>query len=385
MTILQAPYFTALPILEAGALADSPPRLGMMRLKESPPVPSFVRRKHGEDDGGKTEDDGGGGGGGTNGAGGQGPGSQTTSPTRAAPQTTTVTAISTSTRVTISISTKPAVQNNGSSANGPSPSPSPTPEPPQAPTSPTQTGAQAAGGGVKVAPTSQANQDSTSPGTSPAPGSPSSGPPPSPSPGSSSSSVVFVINNPANTTVCDSLLLSWSYVGQSPISLTLAVQEQNSPFANNTASALSSAPSSALPPRILSTNISSSAADYQWSPVDVKEGWYNARAYDTANTTGISASSSPFFVAQGLDTSCLLALGPTQSSTPTASGSPGPNDATSIPVGDIVGIALGVTAGILGLITAFVLPRMRKRDSDSKPLLDSPKTITKKQRPRLLY
>lgn len=330
---------------------------------------SLSQRKHGDDNGG---DDGGGGGGGTSssgGGGGPGPGSQT--PTTSPRQTTTVTTVSTSTRTFVSISTQPGQGNNGASSSAPIPTPGPV----RAPPSPTQSGLQSGSDSLKAAPTT-INQDTSSPATSPAPGSPPSGG--SPPSSSGSSSVVFVLNNPANTTVCDSLLLSWSYVGQSPISLTLAVQAQNSPFGDGTTTSLPSLSQ----PRILSTNISSSAANFHWNPVDVKEGWYNAQAYDTANTTGISASSSPFFVAQGSDTTCLLALGPTQSSTPNA---PQPNDSSHIPIGDIVGIALGVTAGVLGLVTAFVLPRMRKRTHDSKPLLDTPKTITKKKWPRLLY
>ncbi|KAF8201639.1 hypothetical protein BJ912DRAFT_510762 [Pholiota molesta] len=132
--------------------------------------------------------------------------------------------------------------------------------------------------------------------------------------------------------------------------------------------------------RILTTNALSNADNFIWTSVDVMEGWYIAKAFDTSATLGISAGSIPFFVIQGSDTSCLLKV-PTTTSNPLpsqTSSSPSGSSKSSIGTGDIVGITLGVTAGAICLLLAlFTIPRLKPRNDISGP--------TKPRRPYLLY
>ncbi|KAF8163183.1 hypothetical protein B0H34DRAFT_794922 [Crassisporium funariophilum] len=198
----------------------------------------------------------------------------------------------------------------------------------------------------------------------------SSSPPPS--------TQTFQFNDPSNSTTCERLVLTWNYNGQNAVAMTLAVRDQGQ---------MTQSTSEAQPPAstslTLTTDVLSNADIYTWIAVDVTEGWYIATALDTATTLGIHAQSSPFFVTLGTNTSCLPSNSvdnPNNSSTQSplpSSVSPGPLSFSqhAVGVGDIVGIALGVTAGVVFLIAAFVFPRLWRRELPT----------TKKKRPYLLY
>ncbi|KAF8969945.1 hypothetical protein BDZ97DRAFT_1754351 [Flammula alnicola] len=198
---------------------------------------------------------------------------------------------------------------------------------------------------------------------------------------SSPPSTIFLFNDPTNTTVCTTLGLSWTYTGQVVVAMTLTIQAQGQDQVGSTTASSNMPSASSSTFRILTTEALSNAASFTWSLVDVKEGWYIAKAFDTADKLGISAGSSPFFVTQGNDTSCLLTTNTssTVNPSPSQTASPGPSDSRGfIGTGDIVGIALGVTAGLICLIVAaFTFPRLRRREP--------PDPATKRRRPYLLY
>ncbi|KDR81492.1 hypothetical protein GALMADRAFT_134924 [Galerina marginata CBS 339.88] len=198
----------------------------------------------------------------------------------------------------------------------------------------------------------------------------------------STSIQLFSFTSLKNTTSCSALELSWSYSGQAAVAMTLIVQDQMVPSAPMliTGSSTGNLPTTSVSFRTLTTDVPSNADNYIWPSVDVNEGWYTAKAFDTAASLGISAVSEPFFVSRGTNTSCF-SPDPTNA---TAATSSVPANATStfpsprrgaLHSGDIIGISLGVTVGIIFLFAAFIFPRMCRRE------LPSPKG----RRPYLLY
>ncbi|KAF9483873.1 hypothetical protein BDN70DRAFT_873267 [Pholiota conissans] len=202
---------------------------------------------------------------------------------------------------------------------------------------------------------------------------------------SSTSSPVFMFNDLANATVCNSFGLSWTYTGQNPVAITLTVQRNIIQSGSTTSTFSISSSGSPATMRILTTRVLSNADSFIWPSVDVLEGWYIAKASDTSNMLGISAGSAPFYVKQGSDTSCLLKVPtstistlPPNQSTPFSPSSSKP----SIGTGDIVGITLGVIAGAICLLLAvFTLPRLRR----GSPTIITHSSTAKPQRPYLLY
>ncbi|KJA18546.1 hypothetical protein HYPSUDRAFT_947689 [Hypholoma sublateritium FD-334 SS-4] len=200
----------------------------------------------------------------------------------------------------------------------------------------------------------------------------------SPSTASSTSLRVFIFDDPANATLCSPFILSWSYSGQGAVAMTLIAQPRDGSKLNSTVSPSSTSPET----RILTTSVLSTADSFTWSSVDAKEGWYVAKAFDTAATLGISAGSAPFYLKQGNDTGCLVTQ--PSSTIPMSSQIPPPTlsnpsgSKTSIGAGDIVGITLGITAGLICLLfAAFTFPRLKQHN----PFI----AATKTGQPRLLY
>lgn len=189
---------------------------------------------------------------------------------------------------------------------------------------------------------------------------------------------VFIFEDPANATLCSPFILSWAYSGQAAVAMTLIAQPRDGSKSNSTIIPSSTSPET----RILTTSVLSTADSFTWSSVDVKEGWYIAKAFDTAATLGISAGSAPFYLKQGNDTGCLVTQ--PSSTISIASQIPPPTPSSplgskpSIGAGDIVGITLGVTAGLICLLlAAFTFPRLKQHN----PFI----AATKAGRPRLLY
>lgn len=111
---------------------------------------------------------------------------------------------------------------------------------------------------------------------------------------------------------------------------------------------------------------------YLWAPVDIDEGWYTAKAFDTGELLGISGQSAPFFVAQTqLHPPCPMANN-TISSTNTTDSSGHP----VLHAPEIVGITLGGIVGSVALLVlVFIVPRFWRKELP----------VPKARRPRLLY
>jgi len=193
----------------------------------------------------------------------------------------------------------------------------------------------------------------------------------------SATGITFQFNDLPNTTVCNSLLLSWLYSSQEVVNITIIVQSSTRNFTNPPliSSALPPSPSENI--TTVTTDALSIADNFRWSPVNVNVGWYIAKAFDTPATLNISTISAPFHVNPSEDTSCLNqanevstsgSTSPTRTSTVTVSSK------SSIPAGDIAAIVIGGIAGIL-LLVAFIFPRWRRHKLAQQ----------KEGRPHLLY
>ncbi len=135
---------------------------------------------------------------------------------------------------------------------------------------------------------------------------------------------VFIFDDPANATLCSPFVLSWAYSGQAAVAMTLTAQPRDVFKSNSTITPSSTSSET----RILTTSVLSTADSFTWSSVDVREGWYIAKAFDTAGTLGISAGSDPFYLKQGSDTGCLV----TQPITTISISSQVPSSTPSSPV-----------------------------------------------------
>ncbi|KAF4615390.1 hypothetical protein D9613_002946 [Agrocybe pediades] len=193
------------------------------------------------------------------------------------------------------------------------------------------------------------------------------------SPQPSSTGISFKFNTLPNTTVCGSQLLSWIFTSMQVVDITLTISAST----GNTTTSQAAQPS--LGGSTLTTTIFSTADAYRWSPVNVSVGWYVATAFDTAGTLNISDVSSPFHVDQSEDTSCLSSTVVNASATAhpmSPSATSQSHNRNVIPAGDIAGIAIGATAGILLMIYALAYSPWRVRQKNPE---------TKQRTPRLLY
>ncbi|KAI8999033.1 hypothetical protein BD414DRAFT_476777 [Trametes punicea] len=186
---------------------------------------------------------------------------------------------------------------------------------------------------------------------------------------------------PANTTTCQELTLRWqSDITTAPLTLMIT---------NDRAVLGAGQPAgSKLVSRILTTNISATATQYTWSPVDVPQGAYVAVAFDTPRTLGITAESPPFVVLLGQDTTCLTSTVTaalvssfiaSSASNPTAGA-----DASEPPVsiassnatgsqikvlspGALGGTVAGVTLVVVSLVLALTLSYYRENSLTRRP------------------
>lgn len=199
---------------------------------------------------------------------------------------------------------------------------------------------------------------STTPSVSPTPT-------PSPSP--------FQFEQPNNATTCQSTLLNWRSSLPDVTAMTLAVTNERgaqSSFTN--ASDGSDGATAPLVSQTLTTAVASNASHFNWTSVDIPEGWYIVAAFDTAQTAGISAESPPFFVQTGPDVDCLSTASSISPDNPTSStASPTPaqsqnadtNPTTNsvgqkgLTPGALAGTIFAVIVGIIMLMLAFTYPR----------------------------
>lgn len=184
----------------------------------------------------------------------------------------------------------------------------------------------------------------------------------------------FVFNDLQNTTTCGTLDLTWTFSGQTRVPMTLIVQDQAAILNSGTTNAQ---PQSPMVFRTLTNNTPSDANGYVWSPVDINEGWYFAKAFNTGTIQGISAQSGLFFVSRGQDVKCLLSNATTTANpiTPTSPPTNTISGREPLGTGDIIAISLGVTIGVTVLVLAYAFPRLWHRE------LPDPKN----RRPYLLY
>ena len=289
------------------------------------------------DDNGPGEKSGNGGGSSSsNGNGGSSSSSSTTTQVRLTTVTTTAVGGTSSTTVTETITSvsKPVSSSSSNSGNG---------QPEATPASPVNGGGQAV---PTLTPSPTFNQTPPSP-----PAIVSS------STASANSLRVFIFDDPANATLCSPFVLSWAYSGQAVVAMTLTAQPRDVFKSNSTITPSSTSSET----RILTTSVLSTADSFTWLSVDVREGWYIAKAFDTAGTLGISAGSDPFYLKQGNDTGCLVTQPISTISISSQAPSSTPSSPkTSIGAGDIVGITLGIIAGLICLLlAAFTFPRLK--------------------------
>ncbi|KAG5652500.1 hypothetical protein H0H81_004813 [Sphagnurus paluster] len=215
-------------------------------------------------------------------------------------------------------------------------------------------------------------------------------------------SPLLVFNSPNQPTSCAATLISWNYSGpDEPLSLSITnigVSQDGSTstrppntFTNRFA------PREPLYRRDditiqIASSLSPSSSSFNWTSVSVPQGFYLLTASLQNVQEPYSTNSSPFFVQQGTDTSCLNIPSSPSSSSPGSSSTPSTpstssEDATSssdtsssssptvIPIGGssestinkgaIVG---GVVAGVLALLitlSAFCICRRRHSRSRS--------------------
>ena len=181
--------------------------------------------------------------------------------------------------------------------------------------------------------------------------------PTSSSPSSTSSnSPSLYFDSPANTTTCNDTTFSWKFEGQTSVPLTIQITNSFS-VQNAIAPGYSRAMVSF---RTLTTDVPSTAAELEWSPVDVDEGSYTAVAFDTSRAAGIFAQSSPFFVASGNNRTCLANSSSTSSPSNTSSPSSSSRSSTGkhLSRGALAGTIAGLASGVIILFLAFSVPRL---------------------------
>ncbi|KAJ3489924.1 hypothetical protein NLI96_g1771 [Meripilus lineatus] len=196
----------------------------------------------------------------------------------------------------------------------------------------------------------------------------------------STSMVPFHFLPPSNTTTCQNMTIKWTYTATMDVLMTITITNERG------AGIQSVAPSNGttLVSRTLTDAIPAKAQQILWNTVDVPSGTYVAVAFDTDGSAGISAASSPFFVLNGQDTSCLAsnksatASVSTQSvssqtsvsHTPTAAGASSPSESggsnaaslatppKALSPGALAGTIVGIIVGVILLLIAFSYPHL---------------------------
>ncbi|KAF9052668.1 hypothetical protein BJ165DRAFT_1523438 [Panaeolus papilionaceus] len=230
----------------------------------------------------------------------------------------------------------------------------PSPDVSSASPQPQSPGPQFSSATVDNLPQSSSRPQSATPSSSP-PATSNSFPP---TPGSQ---YFLQFQTPSNTTVCSSLDLLWTFAGHDLFTMTLYIEPQNVSSQMTTQQIPTSA-------RVLSTDVAVMDSRYTWSPVIADSGWYIANSFDNKNSTGVMMRSSPFFIAPPMNDSCLQSTSNNSSSSNHLHQSR-PSDGT------IIGLSLGITAGVTLLLAAFLYPRLWRKELPSHD----------RNRPYLLY
>ncbi|KAJ8595561.1 hypothetical protein M405DRAFT_806864 [Rhizopogon salebrosus TDB-379] len=176
-----------------------------------------------------------------------------------------------------------------------------------------------------------------------------------------SSTPGFFINAIKNMTTCTSGVITWTYTGSSPnLVLSITNIDVFDPYLQGNTRRQNTAGQNIFETLIL-TNATSNS--WTWPQVNVSQGWYQIQG----TVAPTSAASTPFFISNGTDTSCLLVSSSPATSTGTASPTAVGNysNSTQLKTPEIIGIVLGVVAGlgILALLIVYYLRRHRRRPS----------------------
>lgn len=176
----------------------------------------------------------------------------------------------------------------------------------------------------------------------------------SPSPSSSPANLTF--NAIQNMTTCASAPITWHYGGNESY-LVLAVTNigvnQNPSKVASLARRQNSAGTTVLQTL---ANVTAQTGTWTWASVNLTQGWYEIRGI----VGSLTALSSPFYISDGSNTSCLTS---TSTASPSATPSPVSNLTSSNDkkTGVIVGSVIGALVGV-SLIVAFAIwLRRRKR------------------------
>ncbi|KAI0806917.1 hypothetical protein C8Q74DRAFT_1213006 [Fomes fomentarius] len=156
---------------------------------------------------------------------------------------------------------------------------------------------------------------------------------PAASPTGGTTSTPFQFLQTDNGTTCEPTTFRWQAspaLADMSITLTVTSDDDDRAAANQAGPAVSVSDAPPLVSRTLLTNVSASVQSFTWSAVDVPPGRYVATANANANanvraalnapgTVVVSATSPPFFVLAGPDSSCMntsTAATPTPAPTP---------------------------------------------------------------------
>ncbi|KAJ7243553.1 hypothetical protein B0H12DRAFT_827979 [Mycena haematopus] len=223
-------------------------------------------------------------------------------------------------------------------------------------------------------------------------------------PGALGGSAEFTFDDIAEMTTCNPATITWTAV---PIPSTIAsvagfdLSITNSgvsqpPPPSSSAAITHSARSwggshpyvRATITRDIAHNIDASTGSFTWTTVNVTTGWYSVIAtfsdvFGLPPEFGPPPESAPFFVANGADTSCLVAasslsISSTASHTTPSSTSvsPSPTSVTGtgrqvakFPSGAIAGIVVGAILVLGAMIMVILRARFRKKPSHIAPFL----------------
>ncbi|ESK94302.1 hypothetical protein Moror_8287 [Moniliophthora roreri MCA 2997] len=151
---------------------------------------------------------------------------------------------------------------------------------------------------------------------------------------------------PDNTTTCDSITFFWTPTGgldESSISLVVTNQE------------VPEHPASTVITQTLSGSLSTNDQHFTWLHVNVPEGWYTVQAQ--MQNQIILSQSPAFFVQNGTDVSCIPGINTSSMDSSPKSSHHRPSHSRHLPLGEVVGIAVGSAAGFTILAMAFAFPQ----------------------------
>lgn len=173
----------------------------------------------------------------------------------------------------------------------------------------------------------------------------------------------FSIDTVENMTTCAPGIITWTYNGPSP---NISLYITNVVLDTHSQRDLTRRQNTAGQTSVTLTVTSSRLKSWTWPQVDQPQGWYTIDGF----VASLNASSAPFFISNGSDTSCLLSsssssLGPASIATAVATSSTTLSDDT------IVGVVVGSLVVCLFLVLAIARYLRRRccsptRNSKSK-------------------